>query len=368
MDMRSNKEKKVRVAFVIGAITGGGAERIVCNLSNYLILKGHEVSVVAVSKTENDYNIDKRVNLRFLDNGKRVRISFIRVLLKMFALKKELKKLKADVVVVFLPKTIKAVFHYKKHVNAPIIVTESNNPTIYKSSKAKYLTKCFSRADGSVFLNDFAKDFYQRKIKLKNPVVIPNAVNEGFDKPLYKGERRKVILGVGRHTHQKNFPLLIDAFNIIKEEFPEYMLEIYGKGPLTQDYIEQVKRLKLEDRVKFPGFCKDIKEKIYGANAFVLSSDFEGMPVVLIEAMALYTPIISTDIAGGCDLIQDGENGVVVTKGDKEALANGLRRVLSDKIFAEKIAANAGKVKDDLNPEKIYGAWEEYLLGVINEV
>lgn len=356
--------ERMKVSFVIGSISGGGAERVFCNVANSLIEKGHEVSVITVGKAKNEYNLSEKVKITCLERQKRIKLAPLRVLLKMRALKNALKSLKTDVLVVFLPKTLKAVFHYKKFVKAPIIATESSNPSIYPKNKIKYLTKCFALADGSVFLNDFAKDFYQKRISLKNPIVIPNAVNEGFDKPLFIGEREKVVLGVGRHSEVKNFPLLIDAFSIIKDEFPDHTLKIYGKGPLTQDYIEQVKRLGIEDRVIFPGFCKDIKEEVYGANAFVLSSNYEGMPVALIEAMALYTPCISTDLGGGFDLIKDGENGLIVPKGDKEALASALRKVLSDKEFSEKIAKNAGKIKEDLKPEKIYGAWEEYLLGV----
>ncbi len=358
----------MKVCFVIGAISGGGAERVCCNVANSLVEKGHQAEFITIGKAKNEYNLSEKVNVRCVERKRRIKFAPLRVILKMRALKRALKNSNADVFVVFLPKTIKAVFHYRKFIKAPIIATESSNPSTYDKRKVKYLTKCFKYADGSIFLNDFAKDFYAKRVGLKNPVVIPNAVNEGFDKQPFCGERRKVILGVGRHSEVKNFPLLINAFNLIKDEFPEHVLEIYGKGPLTEEYIKQVKELGIEDRVFFPGFCNDIKEKLYGASAFVLSSNYEGMPVALIEAMALYTPCVSTDLGGGFDLIKDGENGLIVPKGDSKALSNALRKILGDSSFAEQLALSAGKIKEDLKPEKIYKAWEDYLLGVINEV
>ena len=361
----------MKITFFISSLSGGGAERVVCNLSNYLVKNGHDITVLTVGKTNNEYNLDERVKVISLEGKNRIRFYPLRVLVKMLRLKKYLKESDADLTAVFLPRSIKSVFHYKKYIKTPVVVTESVDPHIYDDKKIRWLLKCFTLADGAVFLTEEAEKFYKDKITLKSSIVIPNAVNPEFLKPRFNGERRKAIVAVGRHTEQKNFPLLINAFSEIVKDYPEYTLEIYGKGKLTEDYKKQCEELGIADKVIFPGFCQNIQDKIYDAGAFVLSSDFEGIPVALIEAMALGVPCISTDCGGGGArfLIKDGINGILVPVKDKNKLAEAIKKVLSDASFAEKLSENAAKISQTLSGENIYPMWEKYFSGIVkNEV
>lgn len=359
----------MNITVFIGGLTGGGAERVACNLINNLSAKGHEITVLSVAGVEKSYGLGDRVKLLSLEGTKRIRFAPLRVFSKMKKLKKFLKTNETDLYVVFLPKTIMALFHYKKYVKAPIVVTESVSPTTYSKGKLKKLTRCFKKADGAVFLTDAAMKFYTDRVPLKSGIVIPNAVNPEFIKPTYTGEREKVVVGVGRHTKQKNFPLLISAFKEIADVFPEYSLKIYGGGPLTESYKKQCEQLGIEGRVKFPGFCQNMQDEIESASLFVLSSDYEGVPVALIEALALGLPCVSTDCEGGGArfLIKDGENGLLVPVRDKHKLADAIKKVLSDDKLAEKLSENAVLVREKLAPDKIYAEWEDYFYKVIND-
>ena len=173
-----------------------------------------------------------------------------------------------------------------------------------------------------------------------------------------------MIVGAGRLTAQKNFPLLINAFHAISNKYPDYTLEIYGDGELKTQLCELVNDLGLNEKVKFLGFVSNIKEYLQSASLFVLSSNFEGMPNGLMDAMALGVPVISTDCpAGGSkNLIKDGENGFLVPVGDVEHLSKSIDLILSDNDLCCKIGPEARKDADRLRADKIYGMWEEFIL------
>lgn len=170
--------------------------------------------------------------------------------------------------------------------------------------------------------------------------IIPNAINKEFITAEYSGPRNKQIVSSGRLTEQKNHALLIKAFAGITAKYPAYKLVIYGDGPLRKDLELLASNLGIADKVSFPGYTTEIRKKIERSSLFVLSSDFEGMPNALMEAMALGVPCISTDCKGGGArfLIKNGTNGLLTPIGDVEALQTAMEKILSDQ-FSQTILA-----------------------------
>ena len=248
-------------------------------------------------------------------------------------------------------------------------MSERVDPKIYSAKRKKELRRLVSRAKGGVFQTEEAYEWYKPYLKGTEPIVIPNAINPAFIRPAYDGEREKVIVGAGRLSNQKNFPLLISAFARIADKFPEYKLVIYGKGNLLDSLQALAKEKSISDRVEFPGFVPDMPERLEKASMFVLSSDYEGMPNALMEAMASGLPCVSTDCGGGGArfLIKDGENGLLVPQKDEEKMAAAMERILSDEVFAKKIGENARKLQETLAPDRIYGEWEKFILKRIKE-
>ena len=116
---------------------------------------------------------------------------------------------------------------------------------------------------------------------------------------MYIGERTKRIVAVGRLEAQKNYPLLIKAFYLISNEFKDYIVEIYGEGQERSELSKLINELNLNNRVLLMGRHSDVHERIKDASLYVLSSDYEGMPNALMEAMALGLPCIATNCSGG---------------------------------------------------------------------
>ena len=176
-------------------------------------------------------------------------------------------------------------------------------------------------------------------------------------------QRDNVIVAAGRLDENKNHAMLIHAFSRIAGEYPNMQLVIYGEGELREQLTKLIKEKELEERISLPGSIDNVADEIGRAKIFALTSNTEGMPNTVIEAMVLGTPVISTDCpcGGPAMLINDGENGLLVPVGDAYALADAMRKLLADEGLAQKISENALKLADELDPEKVDREWMEYL-------
>lgn len=353
----------MKITLFIGSLYGGGAERVTCNLASYLIQHGNQVEILTMSETEKSYELDKKVSVRTLLSLKERRNTVMNTLIRMPRFWRYLKVSDSDAYIVMLPKTTIMLLMFRWLTKAKVIAAERVDPASYSKRISKLLKKYAKRADGWVFQTEDARKWYGDTIRNCNSTVIPNAINPIFIRPQYVGEKRKVIAGAGRLNDQKNFGLLIRAFAKIAPEFPEYNLIIYGKGDKEQELKSLVDSLGLQGRVEFPGNIQNIAEVMEKNTMFVLSSDFEGMPNALMEAMALGLPCISTDCPCGGPryLIRDGVNGLLVPVGDADEMAKAMRKIMSDSNMAKNMGKEAMKLAKELAPDKIYGRWEKFV-------
>lgn len=176
-------------------------------------------------------------------------------------------------------------------------------------------------------------------------------------------ERSNEIVAAGRLNNQKNFSILIRAFSKLATRFPEHKLVIYGEGEKRNELFQLIKEKQLSERIFLPGNVEDIGDKMRKACMFVLSSDFEGMPNALMEAMALGLPCISTDcpVGGPRFLIDSGENGILIPTGNEEALVNAMEQILRDPREADVMGKKAHAIIDKCNPNRVYKQWEMFV-------
>ena len=172
-----------------------------------------------------------------------------------------------------------------------------------------------------------------------------------------------MIVAAGRLDENKNHAMLIKAFAMIAEEFPEMRLVIYGEGESREKLEKLVAEKQLEERAALPGSVTDVAGHIEKARIFTLTSNTEGMPNSIIEAMCLGIPVVSTDCpcGGPAELIRDSENGLLVPVGEEKALAEALRRILRSPELEKKLGDNAVLIQKTMEPEKVCRLWEEYL-------
>lgn len=360
-------ENKMRIALV-GYLGNGGADRQIVMLSNELANKGHDVSLIVLAVNRNNYEISKKVKIiNILDGEKRNILTLIKRFIK---LKKTLVEIHPDVTISYWLQPIYMMAMMQKRITGKIIYSERGDPadTEYSGLMGLVRSVSFSKVDGFVFQTEEAKSYFDEKIQRKS-AVIANSVSipDGqFCTPAICREKR--IVNVGRLHSQKNQRLLIEAFSLIAAEFPDYTLEVYGVGPMQDELESYIDEKALQGRIVLMGRKKNIFDYIYSASLFVLSSDFEGMPNALMEAMAIGLPCISTDYkpGGARDLIDNEVDGIIVPINDVIALSEAMKELLLNHSKAEQLAKNAQQIRVRNSNDRIFGQWESYIFRVMN--
>lgn len=353
----------MKLAFVVGSLSGGGAERIVSVISSEMAEKGHEVSVILVASTECSYDVSEKVKI--IDCSKKYKkFGFIN---RVLAIRKCLKELDVDACISFTVAVNLYSILSCIGKRCRLIVAERNDPQYDPASKVLRIMRwaLYPFANNFVFQTEQEKKFFSRKIQGRS-IVIPNPVNPNIPEA-FEGKRSCRIVTAARLEPQKNIKMAIDAFSIIHATRPEYIFEIYGQGSLREELERYSASKGIEGVVLFKGNSSNLYEDILDAQVFVLSSDYEGMSNSMIEAMALGIPTISTDYSSGGarEIIKNNENGIIVPVGDVSALANAIERVINNPDFANEISCNSIKVRDDLNIELITSKWMDYIERVI---
>ncbi len=337
--------------FVISTAEMGGAQRVTVHLTDWIMEHTDAaVRIVALSRGRRETYDMERFDFVALSGGR----SFL-------PLRREVQRFTPDVLVTMgVPLavyTIPATFLTK----TKNIVSERNDPEHFAG---KTFTRILSRflmrfAAGYVFQTAQARDFYWRLLKkpyaiIANPLFRP----ANFPETAFAGERRKEIVSVGRLNKQKNQMLLLEAFAAFSKKHGDYRLVIWGDGPERERLQEFIDDGGIRGAV-LAGTTKDVCGEISGASMFVLSSDFEGMPNALIEAMALGLPCISTDCpcGGPRELIRDGENGLLVPVGDRDALLAAMERLSDDGETARRLGEHAFEIREKLDCSLVCGQW-----------
>ncbi len=338
----------------------GGAEKQNIMLANAMAEFGHDVTLVSISVDNNCYELDERVQYIFLPDRK---TNAQRIVTRFKDIKKMLKELRPDVTVNFWFQSAYMTAIMSKSITGKVIYSERGDPGNKEYSGALGLIRkvTLSRIDGFVFQSQGAQRYFDKKVQIRS-TVIPNPVFVKTEDYPELRKRRKAIVTVGRLHPQKNQKLLIDAFALIADHIPEYTLEIYGDGELKDELQKQIDDYRLSDRIILKGTSKQIHNLIYNSALFILSSDYEGMPNILLEAMALGIPSISTDCRPGGvrEIIDDRVNGIITPIGDKNKLAEAMVMLLQHPEIADMIAKNAKQAMEKFTPTVIYFKWEEY--------
>ena len=345
----------------------GGAEKQNVMLANSMVGKGHDVTLVSICANNVCYELDSKIKYIYLPD--RIK-GPLKIIDRFLGIRKLLNEIRPDITVNFWFQSAYMTALMKKSIVGKVIYSERGDPGDKEYSGALGLVRklVLPRIDGFVFQSRGAQNYFNDKVKEKS-VVIPNPVfidRNNYPRSVVRGKR---IITVGRLHPQKNHKLLIDSFSLIAPMFPDYVLEIYGDGELknsTQEYIDSI---GMASRIKLMGTSKEIYNKMFDAAVFVLSSDYEGLPNTLIEAMALGVPCISTDCkpGGARDIITQKEDGIIVSRDNPERLSEAIKYYLSNPDRAESMASKASENMKKFQPSTVYDKWETYFGRVLGE-
>ena len=174
--------------------------------------------------------------------------------------------------------------------------------------------------------------------------------------------RKPTLIAVGRMSYEKGFDLLISAHAKVLKKGIRHSLVIVGDGPHRSKLQDLVQRLKVTDNVFMPGYVKNPYPLIKKASALVLSSRFEGLPSVIIEALALGKPVVATACGGSVEILCDGREGILVPPEDVDALADGMSRILSDRYLRQELSTSNIERLRCFSTENIVPQWEQLLI------
>lgn len=193
---------------------------------------------------------------------------------------------------------------------------------------------------------------------LPNIEVIPNAAL--FIAPRYSTQTEKRVIAVGRLDYQKGFDRLIEAWSIVQQNpaCSDWRLDIFGQGEWQELLERMIREHSLQQTAHINPPSKQIGEEYAASSLLVMSSHYEGFPMVMIEAMACGLPVVSFDFkCGPRDIICEGVNGLIVTEGDVLALAAGIARLTQDETLRRAMSKEARKVTDTFSEDSVMHRW-----------
>ncbi|MBO5144098.1 MAG: glycosyltransferase [Lachnospiraceae bacterium] len=363
-----------KIVFHLNCLERGGAERVVTTLSGQFAAHGYEVYIATEWQGEDEYETDprvKRVHVGFTQ--KQERHNRIRKYAdRIVNLRRFLKETKPDIVIAFARKANYRALTAAIGMKLPVLISVRINPIGYYDflSDKIQIPLLFRRAAGCVFQTPDQRDFFPPYVR-KNSRIILNPINDKFIGNPIPEKREKVVVHSGRLVDFKNQLLLIRAFEKVHQKHPDYILKIYGPDSFdgTKEKLEAlIAELHADTYVKLMGGSAALEKDMRNAAVAAYSSDYEGMPNALLEAMALGLPVVATDCPPGGPrmVIAHEKNGLLVPVRDEDALAAAINRLIEDRDFAEALGKNASQIGQKASSEVIFEEWRSYVEEIWN--
>jgi glycosyltransferase involved in cell wall biosynthesis len=364
----------MRVLMYIHSLENGGAERVVANLANYWVSIGWEITVVTVAPRANDFYglapaVD-RIALDLAHSRPSLLDGALRTARRVQSLRRVLRQVRPDVAVAAMhtANVVLAMAAYGlPHLCA--LGSEHNFPPkapmgIIWETLRRY---AYAHLSAVVALTHECASWLDANSRARTVVVIPNPVTwplPGHEPRIAPQAAcmpgRRILLGVGRLSAEKNFAILVEVFGRLAPRHPDWDLVILGDGLKRRDLLAQVAAAGLQGRVFLPGSVGNVGDWYARADLYAMSSDFEGFPNTLVEAMAYGLPAVSFDCdTGPRDIIRHELDGLLVPPGDVPAMEASLERVMVDAVLRRRFAAQAIAARERFSMPKIAGMWEE---------
>ncbi|SDI42131.1 glycosyltransferase [Natribacillus halophilus] len=363
-----------KILFFLFSLSGGGAERTVINIINNLDKEKFEVLLILGTDQNNDYIdlLDKDIKIKFL-NCSKLRFCATKLSKYIRVEKPDLlfSTINGNNIVLLIAK----ILSFRK---VPAIIREANNRTQSRSVTRvnktltrvlynRYSERIISLSNGVKF--DLVRNFRVKESKIEviyNPVEFDKIQELSMDKvkDFRKNGEEKLLIAVGRLVEQKDFKTLLKAFSTISQQINSRLI-ILGKGPKEEELKKQSNDLGIGEKVVFLGFKNNPYKYMRLADAFVLSSKWEGFGHVIVEAMATGTSVISTDCESGPrEIILEDKYGILVPVGDDRQLSIETIRLLKDDKTKENMIAQSYKRAQDFNVKKIIKEYEKAFMDV----
>ncbi len=337
---------KNRIAIFTSSMEGGGAQRSMLNLARGLAARGFPVDLL-LARAVGPYLSDVPDSVRLIDLKCRRTLNSVRPLAHYLRDERPAALLSSLVYVNIVALWARQL----AGVPVRLIVNEQNTLSRFASNAAKrrnrmmpFLARRFySWADGIVAVSEGVRTDLSETVRLPhdridvifNPSVdrahVSSRAQESLDHPWFQSDEPPVVLAVGRLHQQKDYPTLVRAFAALRQR-RDARLVILGEGEKRTEIEDLIRQYNLQSCVDLPGFADNPFAYMSRASLYALSSRWEGLPTVLVEALCCGTPVVATDCPSGPrEILRDSRFGRLVPMGDPPALAAAMDAMLSEK-------------------------------------
>lgn len=357
----------MKIGFYINVIGGGGAERVVANLANQFSEDNDEVVVITSIRHEHEYYLNESI-MRYNLEEEEIQGRLKKNLSRIKKLRKIVKDERMDILISFMAEPNYRAIIATVGLKTKCLISVRNDPNReYAGRIGKFLGQhLLPLADACVFQTSEAQAWFPARLQKKS-TIIPNAVKKEF----FNIKRKRIpglIVTCGRLTSQKNHKLLISAFCQVASEYSEVTLQIYGEGELREQLQTLINSTQFSDRIKLMGATNNVPEVLSKADIFVLSSDYEGMPNALMEAMAVGVPCISTDCPCGGPrmLLGSQKNKILVPVNDEKKMKDAIIWLIIDNENKKIIENECKNQAEKFKPNYIFRCWKRYIKSVLD--
>lgn len=355
----------MKILFYINTLDKGGAERAISNTASYFAEHGWDVILLTSFRVENEYSYSDKISRISIEEEQIIQSMLKRNLSRIKAIRQICRTEQVDVVVSFMREPNFRVLLATIGLRTKTVVSVRVDPNYeYQGFIGKMVGKLLlPYADGAVFQTEEAKAWFAKRLQ-RRAAVIYNVVDSKFFDTEYIGGND--IVSIGRISPQKNQTLLVQAFKMVHDRLPKERLLIYGRTEQDVGLEQLIEQLKLTDCVLLLGQHNNIPEILSGAKLFVLSSNYEGMPNALMEAMAVGVPSISTDCPSGGPRELFGEElaAMLTPVGDADVLADKIIELLSDEEKRLDVGRKMRERAEAFRSDKIGQEWVNYINGI----
>jgi len=341
----------------------GGTERITCCLANEMARQGHEVAIVSVFGMGEKCKFEMDEKVKFvvastekydLELSKRERLKRLHNVAR--GMRKNELLINADVVIA--QKFFAAMLAVKLGFGRKTLVGDHYTYYLYNFLLRGFRNIIYNRAAAVVVLTEGNAKLYRSR-GVKHVEVIPNMLP--IKPAQHKGEGKKEMIAVGRLTSQKGFDTLVQVMYMIRWQIEDWHLTIYGEGEDRPMLEQMIEARGLEDMITLHGATDNVSKAYQNASFGIMSSRFEGFPMVLLEAAATGLPMVSFDCPTGPSDIYRNGGGIVVPDQDMQALGEAIVRLTRNERLRLRLSCETADIREKYSEENIYRRWIEVI-------
>lgn len=360
----------MKLLYITTKISGaGGVQRVVLAKAAYLAEKlGYTVTIVTTNPDNNGqvvYDVSPSLTLDAIEPVKTNTLHYLQSYKKLLNKKIELHN--PDIIIMcdngfksfLLPFIIKQkkVLIYERHTPKVIQQNdESSNFLKYAVNRftSVFITFCASRFDKFVVLTaDGAKEW-----KINNSLVIPNPL--WFSTTVVSTLGYKKVIAVGRHCFEKGYDRMFTIWKSVQAKYPDWTLTIYGDDDENYSLKQMALDSGITSGIEFKPSVKDIVPVYQDASIYIMTSRYEGFGMVLLEAMGCGLPCVAFDCpVGPKDIINDGQDGYLISDGDTNAFVAVFSKLMHDKALRTQMGDKAKARSADFEMEPIMQTWDK---------